>query len=613
MRPGAHERWSIAISAIAALTSVGLLLVVVLQMDRARRTLLQDGVLEFNFVQQTDHNLDQMSRAAIASSRATPETRAALAEQLLLRYDVIYPLGTDARRWARSLMQVDGAGELIARIERFVLEIEPVMSLATLPDADALLRIGHRSAALSGEVYDLGVQVFQQKGLLRDAITERMDRLITLFWFFGALFLVAGLTLYLLMARARRKASRLADEAGSARLQLESALEELTSGDIARKSRNRFLAAATHDLRQPLQAMQYYLAALRLHVPSPPGQEILMQIGRSTDAAQAMLTSLLDLSKLDAGVLEPQQRPVNVDTMLDRLCEEFTVEARERALALRCSGNAGWVCTDPNLLERILRNLIANALACTVHGSVSLRASVREGLLTIAVADTGIGIAQDELETIFNEYYQVENGSRNGAGLGLGLSIVRRLTRLLDIEVRVSSRTGRGTRFELDLPGVPPPDPVLPGPDGTERSPARIDRLAIMVIDDEQAVRDGLTTLLRQHGCHVICASSADDARQRLVASGLVPDLILADYQLLDGRTGLEAIDVVREEVNEEIPAIIVTGDTTPPRQMEARSLGIPLLHKPVAADDLYHCIDTALDPHRRHGRTRDGLSETVR
>jgi len=594
VRTGLHA--TITVSALAALAAVVILLVVMVQMNDAHDMLERDGVLEFNSVHQTLHALDEFSLAAMSLRAASPGQHQAGVQELLLRYDVLYSVVVLPPSWAGSVLEGEGAQPLFQRLRTFTLALEARMTPEAAWTGQQLDGLSRTALTLSSGVYEIGNGIFQRKSVLRDALARRMDLLIGLFWFFGALFLLTGLSLYLSMARALANAARSAHEADTARHQLESALEALTEGDIARKARNRFLAAATHDLRQPLQAMQYYLAALVTHVPLAEGRELLERIGRSTHAAQTMLTGLLELSRLDAGVLVPHRSPVDMDELLQRLVEEFAVEADERSLTLAKLGHAGWTSTDPQLLERVLRNLLANAFAYTERGGVTLGARRTErSTLLIEVRDTGIGIPERELETVFNEYHQAENALRNGAGLGLGLSIVRRLTRLLGTPLTVASEPGRGTRFELTLPAIPAPATPPAALAGDEIDPSPHGRLVVMVIDDNEGVREGVAMLLRQHGCRVECAFDIHQALERLVDSELTPDLLLADYRLPNGRTGLEAIDVIRDELNDDIPALLVTGDTTPGLLGEARKRGVPLLHKPVDARELFREMDAAM------------------
>ena len=249
--------------------------------------------------------------------------------------------------------------------------------------------------------------------------------------------------------------------------------------------------------------------------------------------------------------------------------------------------------TDRVLLERILGNLVSNAIRYTRHGHVALCARRRDAHVVITVEDTGPGIPEREREAVFDEYYQVDLPSaERGHGLGLGLSIVHRLARLLELELTVES-SSEGTSFELLVPlgderavATPSPESAQPRFDGVH-----FDGLTVLVIDDDRDVRDGMHLLLEQRSCRVMAAESAREARAAIVAEEAIPDIVVADYRLRDGQTGDDAIAEVREEVNEDVPALIVTGDTSPDRLREASASGFRLLNKPVVPEELFDAI----------------------
>lgn len=605
------ERMFISISVAAAITCAAILIVLMVQMDRTRAQLAADGVLEFNFVQQLDHNFDTFANAAndLRIARADgADINAPLtsSSELVRRFDVLYSTvpGIDDR-WTGSLQDEPTMPITTLRVTEFVANNEDRVVAGAVLANEELDQLATQGKQLAVAIYELGLVMYQRKSALRDEIGARMDWLTRASWFFGSTLLLAGLTLYLLLTRSSRRATQLFREARSTQTQLETALEEVTSSDIQRKSRNAFLAAATHDLRQPIQAVQYLLAALDAHVSTDRGRDILTTTGRSTDSAQRMLNDLLDVSRLDDGVLRPGPGSVELDSVLEHLRGTYRAEAEDRGLSLVIPETDVWVHTDPKFLERILGNLVGNALAHTSEGTISVRTqSDPDGTTTLSVEDTGSGIPADEIESIYHEYYQVgqngtaQTGQLNGstAGMGLGLCIVRRLTRLLDIPIHVSSTVGEGSRFWVVLPTVTP----LHGSTAEryakrDEHDDRLDGLAIMIIDDEPAVRHGMHVLLEQHGCDVLPASDIEEAKGLLIQTASVPDLILADYQLLNGATGVDAIDIVRDEVNEDVPAILITGDTSPQRATEARALELGLLHKPINKSELFSAIRSAL------------------
>ena len=345
-------------------------------------------------------------------------------------------------------------------------------------------------------------------------------------------------------------------------------------------AKSSFLAAASHDLRQPVHALGLLVGALR-HVAMPSeGLRLIEQIEASTAAMDTLFSALLDISRLDAGVVDVHPQTFLIQPMLDRICLDHADEAREKGVALLSAPCGAVVYADPVLIERILRNLISNAVRYTERGRV-LVGCRRGPELRVEVWDTGPGIAPSEQHRIFQEYYQLQNPERDRAkGLGLGLAIVRRLTDLLGIDLVLRSQLGYGSCFSVAIPSARL-NAVAPRPsiDGSAGRPVRG---LVMVIEDEIAVRDAMSALLSAWGHQVITAGSGEDILVEMAGSARRPDLIICDYRLQAGETGIEVIEAIRSEFNAPIPALLVTGDTVPDRLVEAKASGLLLLHKPV-------------------------------
>jgi CheY-like chemotaxis protein len=350
----------------------------------------------------------------------------------------------------------------------------------------------------------------------------------------------------------------------------------------ANLAKSTFLAAASHDLRQPIHALGLFVGALRGIAMSPEGQRLVEQIEASTEAMDGLFSALLDISRLDAGIVEVHRRPFAIAPFLTRLCGDYEQEAQAKGLSLVCRPGNAVVESDPLLIERVLRNLISNAIRHTPTGRVAVLCRQRGAELSIQVWDTGPGIPPEQQERVFQEYYQLGNPERDRAkGLGLGLAIVRRLTQLLGCPLALCSRPGRGSCFAVRLP--------LAGAFAAEEpsvKDAELGALAtglVVVIDDEVAIREAMARLLGGWGHEVITAGSGDDAIKRLVTCAISPDLIISDYRLRNGETGAEVIERLRSEYNDMIPAMLITGDTAPDRLAEAQASGLLLLHKPVS------------------------------
>jgi two-component system, sensor histidine kinase len=356
---------------------------------------------------------------------------------------------------------------------------------------------------------------------------------------------------------------------------------ERARAEEASRAKSRFLAAASHDLRQPIHALGLFASAMREHVSSDQGQRIVDKIASSVDATEMMFNALLDISRLDAGILEPRIKNVAVGAMLARLAGEYGPRAATKGLRLRVRPSTHAVRSDPALLERVLRNFLSNAIRYTQNGGVLVGCRKRGAAITTEVWDTGVGIPQDKLGDVFKEFYQVGNPERDRAkGLGLGLAIVKRIGALLDHPVKVASRTGKGSRFSIEAPlgEESQEEPIFIG---QPADTAALIGAFVVVIDDEGDVREAVEILLRQWGCDVLAADSREQALQMLRQHDRMPDAILCDYRLREGETGIDAIEAIQEEWG-LAPAALITGDTAPDRLREATASGHELLHKPL-------------------------------
>ncbi|MEJ5990561.1 hybrid sensor histidine kinase/response regulator [Ramlibacter sp. PS3R-8] len=358
--------------------------------------------------------------------------------------------------------------------------------------------------------------------------------------------------------------------------QLTEALEQANQANLAK---TRFLAAASHDLRQPLHTIGLLVAALSLRQTEGRDREVVDLLSQVSADLSEQLDQLLDISKLDAGVLKPVYKMVDLGEMLRMHHAEMRAVIEARGLRVVLDAPTGVRCrTDPTLLLRVLRNLTDNAAKFTERGAVTLRLRVEGGTARISVEDTGRGIPAGEQEMVFEEFYQVGNPERDRSkGLGLGLSIVRRLSKLLGIGVDLHSDADRGTTVTLAVPLHGQAD-ALP----QAREPARVHSFAgrtVLVVDDERSVRIGMRVLLEELGCSCLEASCGEEALRH--ARGRKPDVILADLRLRNGETGIDVISQVVAAVG-ATPSLLISGDTAPDRLQEAQRAGIKLLHKPV-------------------------------
>lgn len=346
-------------------------------------------------------------------------------------------------------------------------------------------------------------------------------------------------------------------------------------------AKDKFLAAASHDLRQPLHAQSLYLDAIEPHVKTT-GQTALEALRKTNEALANLFNSLLDVSRLNAGSIDIQRGHLHLHDMAQALYEEHQPRAAEKGLQLHCDCPPLTVHTDPILLERIVRNLLSNAIRYTSAGSVALTCRQQDAdTVSITVSDTGVGIPKEELDNIFAEYYQLNNAERDrNKGLGLGLSIVKKLCDLLDIELACKSEPGNGSTFTLSVLAG---DARLVNPAANQPAPIVQLHKTVLVVDDEQDILSGTEFLLKEWGCTVVTGESAAELLAKLRQHPVTPDLILADYRLRDNLTGVGAVADIRAFYGKPVPAVIITGDTSPAILQEVRDSGLFLMHKPIA------------------------------
>lgn len=357
--------------------------------------------------------------------------------------------------------------------------------------------------------------------------------------------------------------------------------EAKDEADLANQAKSRLLASASHDLRQPMHALGLLVAALRRRVQFSDAEteKIMRHIESSVETMDNLFSALLDISKLDAGIINPVIRPYPMSMLLERLKAEFGEETSQKNLRFIVHSCKKVVRCDPALLERIIRNFISNAVRYTESGGVLVGCRPRGQNLEIQVWDMGPGIPTESKREIFQEFYQLNNPERDrNKGLGLGLAIVDRLSRLLGYIIRVESRLGRGTMFSVLVPmetnvQISTQLPAL-------KIATVFPDAKIIVIDDELINAEAMQTLLEEWGCKVVIASSLKDAVVKLEQTWM-PDLIISDYHLREKETGTEVINGLRRHFNVSLPGILITGDTTPMVLKEAEAGGFRLLHKP--------------------------------
>ncbi len=375
-------------------------------------------------------------------------------------------------------------------------------------------------------------------------------------------------------------------------------VELLAQADAARHeaeqsntAKSRFLAAASHDLRQPIHAQGLFLEVLSNTPLSAQQRELVNNVRDCRNASTQMLNVLLDFSRIEANVIEPQVHPFRMQLLLNKLEREFGPQADAKGLAYRSRDTWLVVQSDPQLVELVLRNFIANAIRYTERGGVLVTCRPRGGQALLQVWDTGIGIAPSQQQEVFREFHQLANPERdNRKGLGLGLAIADGLARTMGHTLTLRSTEGRGSVFSLALPVSSEPLPAAQAISaGRATAVFRLPDLRVLLIDDEPTIRTGMYHLLRSWGCVCEAVESIDEALA--LAPAFAPQVLVSDYRLRQQRTGAQAVAALRGLLGPDLPCLIITGDTAPERLREAMASGVPLLHKPVVPQQLYEAL----------------------
>lgn len=360
--------------------------------------------------------------------------------------------------------------------------------------------------------------------------------------------------------------------------------EQKEQAEQANIAKSKFLAAASHDLRQPLHALTLFTSVLDESIHYPKVRKVVDQINASVHALQSLFNALLDISRLEAGVMVAEKIHFKLQPLLDKLANEYNPRAEEKHLVLSWPQCANEVYSDPVLLEQILRNYLANALRYTSQGSVTVTCRMVGDQVRIDVADTGAGIPEQEQRSIFQEFHQLNNPERDRSkGLGLGLAIVERIANLLAHKIDLYSEPGKGSTFSITVPLGDAAKVDQPKHNILETVVSNVCNVTVVVIDDEISVREGMESLLQKWHSDVISAAGADEAIALLRQHEKKPDGIIADYRLREGHTGIDAIHLLRQEFGQDMPALIVTGDIAEQTLRKVSASGFQVLHKPVA------------------------------
>lgn len=615
------EKSLIFLGLFGAFSSAALLLYITLQIEKSHDQISWTNNIHgfglFNLTSQNSQNIFRFTQALNDYKLAESDAeRGELKKDYLKAFDIL---------WASfvALRQIDKV-ESAEEVKQFSEESrELVKSLDSVIRPEVNLTKDQISdiVARFSDLFELNNKAnnahFSRFSLFSDRVDQGIANLQRLSML---LILAFSLSLFAIFAYLWRLLSREKKQARDlvlAHEQMTVLVDDLRSGQAEKRAKNQFLAAASHDLRQPLHALGLFLNSLEKSVDDDEGRYLLDKIRSSTGALNGLFNSLLDISRLDAGVVHVNPTHVNLDRLLGNIKAEYSQIAQQESSKLFVQKCGLAVFTDEVLLLRILRNLVENSLLHAPGSEITLSvekvagnkpepsASTTSGsteqmpgdhpastkLCEIKVSDTGPGIPLAKQELVFSEYYQLQNPERDrNKGLGLGLSIVKRLVDLLGHKLVLDSDSGSGTTFRLS---VPLGELSL----SETESPVTVDGvnslegLIVLVVDDEVDIRTGMEVFLGKSGCTVLATDSAESAREVLFKTNLVPDIIIADYRLRENKTGSEAIEVIREELNHDVPAFLITGDTSPNRVRDVIETGMRILHKPVQPHELYTVI----------------------
>ncbi|MEQ9107829.1 MAG: hybrid sensor histidine kinase/response regulator [Limnobacter sp.] len=430
------------------------------------------------------------------------------------------------------------------------------------------------------------------------AVPAALPFILRCYWEVEPFFLVLGtvaLVFVLINIHYGRNLQNMVIQSIRLRFQNAELIEELTMqkrvAEQASVAKTRFLAAASHDLRQPVQAIELLVDALSEDLANHPSRSLLDRIQEAGYGLRNLLNALLDSAKINAAAITTKPRHIQLAPLLKRICNELNTQAQHKGLDIRLANTKGCCAyTDPALLELILRNYIENAIKYTREGRVLVGCRKQGAHIRIEVHDTGIGIPASAKETVFHEFYQLGNPERDKAkGLGLGLYIAHSLGKLLNHEIGVYSTVDKGSMFYVTVPkGDTSQLQDASGHVHTNKTP--LAGKTVLLIDDDDLVRASVTEMLARWQCSTISAEDAETALRILMARGKMPDAIVADYRLRNKSTGVQAIHALQAQLG-NIPAVILTGDTAPGRIQEARKSGFQILHKPLSGVQLRNTL----------------------
>jgi len=572
--------------------SVTFMLFILKGIDSVRTRSATIGPGGFNSLIQLDHGLDKYN-TALEKYRANignQEAQQQWAKEYQTQFDILWG---NLNYFNLRTMEIGATKNLFQNFkydaQQFLNKTENFMATEYEPNANQISTVLDDVSVLRSQIHALSQEYFHSSLIYRDTWSENLSNLYKLLLFFSAILVTAACLLVTFLIRSNNKKNVLIREADGARRALSSTVEELRSGRLEQRAKDSFIAAASHDLRQPLHALGLFLGSLESHITDAKGKSTLNEAIECSTNLGSLFNSMLDLSRLDAGIVKVELKHFRLQNLFDMLQHEYQAKTSQSPVEIQMQPHDAVVNSDPILLSRIIRNLIENALIHSRADKITVNCTNKNSIVQLTVQDNGIGISQAEQQRVFNEYYQINNRSTGtGKGLGLGLSIVKRLAALLDMRIALHSELGGFTIFTMDIAaGDENQIKQFQSAHGAIPDLSQDTTGTIAVIDDDEKICIAMATMLQSMGMSAITATSADTLIDKIIESDTMPGMIVADYRLQNGKTGDHAIVQLRRALNLDIPGLLITGDTAPIHVAEATQSGFELLHKPVQPAEL--------------------------
>jgi len=596
------EKALFSILLISMIVSATFMLFILSGIDSVRTRSANVGPGGFNSIIQLNHGLDDYANALEKYRFNTGNTDEQLhwKQKFQSEFEILW--GNLDYFTLRSL-EIGSTENLFVTFkhdaQQFLNKTENLMANDITLDTKQATAVLDDVNVLRDQIHAVAREHFNSYLMYRDAQSNNLRNLNKQLLFFSAVLVSTAGLLVAFLVRSNRKKNMLIREADDARSALSSTVEELRSGRLEQRAKDSFIAAASHDLRQPLHALGLFLGSLETHITDDKGHSTLNEAIECSTNLGSLFNSLLDLSRLDAGIVKVEHEHFRLQSLVAMLQHEYHAKTSHSPVNIKMQAQDEVVKSDPILLSRIIRNLIENALIHSGADTITVNCTKKNNVVELEVQDNGVGISQAEQQRVFSEYYQINNRSSNtGKGLGLGLSIVKRLADLLEMRISLHSEVGVSTKFTMDIALGDERQILSSEPEYENDAITNISQIAnatIAVVDDDEKICVAMATMLHSIGLCVVTATSTDALIDKIIESNISPSMIVADYRLQKGQTGDQAIIQLRRALNLNVPGLLITGDTSPSHVADAAQSGFELLHKPVQPSVLSDTIRKVL------------------